>query len=214
MTALLILLALSLPPGATKGPTYEVMKRDKVIATKPSVWFHTRPDYERFVYRLLRKHSPKDAYQNVVTKQGALLATAHARKAGGHWLTPKKTRGPLKGWNLWGMTAGKKYQKQGGLYFMKGKPWRYFTKPKRGAEGWFEVMARYPDALAQLYKPTPNVKAYVVGLCYGEGGRSYMKCPGAKAGKLDPDYVAGWTNDLQVSMTFSQKHLQAEGFVF
>lgn len=206
MGKLLLVLLLSLPSGAVKGPSYDVYKHGKVVGTQRAIWFNTRADWERFVYTTLRDKPG-------ITKEGALLALAHARIAGGHWLSPKKTRGPLKGFNLWGIRATKAWKASGKRYhYHGGLDWRTYGSASHGAGGWLYVMRNYPNAKAELYEASPSVQAYVVGLCFGIDGRRYMKCKGAKKGHLDPAYKKHWVARLITTMDMARKSLVAQGY--
>jgi len=201
----LLILLLALPAGAVKGQKYDVYKHGKVVHTEQAIWFNTRADWERFVYTNLRDKG--------LTKEGALLGLAHARIAGGHWLAPKRTRGPLKGFNLWGIRATKEWKKKGKRYhYHGGLDWRTYGSPSHGVGGWLYVMRNYPGAKDELYDPSPSVQAYVVGLCFGKDGRRYMKCKGAKSGSLDLTYKKYWTDRLKGTMDMARKGLKKQGF--
>jgi len=205
----------ALPAGSEHGGTFNVYKNGKLWRVESSVWFNTREDWEMFVYRECRDKG--------MSKNGALLALAHARIAGGHWKNAKnkkgQTRGPLLGFNLWGITAGKKYKASGKPYHYgfhsddKGKTWRHYTSPSHGVGGWLFVAQLYPDAKAQFYKKDPSVVAYVEGLCHGEDGRKYMACKGAP-GPLEPAYKKSWVSRLENTMSMAKKSLEGKGFVF
>lgn len=204
LAGLLLAVKVALPPGATYGPNFEVykVKGDEEVTwrVESSVWFNHRSDWTRFVWKTCKAKG--------MTKEGALLALAHARIAGGHWLSPKKCRGPMRAFNLWGITAGEKYRKSGKTYYKKGKPWRAYQTPSHGVGGWLYVLRNYPDAKNQLYETEPNVSVYVIGLCNGNDGRKYMKCPseGRKA------YVKNWIYRLEAIMDTARADLQQQGF--
>lgn len=175
MIGALLLAALALPAGAVEGPEYEVWRTGAVDHHAKSIWFNTRDDWTRFVYKL--------CLSKKMTPEGAVLAVAHARLAGGAWLTPKKTRGPIKGWNLWGIRATKAWKADGkGYYYNAGLDWRCYGSPSHGAGGWLYVMRNYPQAKAELFEKHPSTLTYASGLFHGKDGRKYKACKGGNLG--------------------------------
>lgn len=162
-----ILILASVLPGATLGPKYDIYKQvggvEKVVDTKHAVWFNTRADWTREVYKACRAHK--------LSKQGAILAVAHARLAAGHWLAPKKCKGPLYGWNQWGMVAGTYWKTHGGRYYHQGQDWQYYGSMEKGVAGFLHEAARRPPdtMMHELHDAHPNILAYTACL-YGSNG--------------------------------------------
>jgi hypothetical protein len=195
---LAILLSAIALAGTTPGPKYNVYKNGAILKSEKSIWFNTRADWTREVWQACRAKG--------MTKRGALLAVAHARLAGGHWLTPKKTKGPLRGWNLWGIRATPKWKKAGkGYYYANGLDWRYYATPSHGVGGWLFVMEDYPEARAELFAKHPSFLAYAAGLCDGKGGKRYKTCYG-------PDYPKKLAGQLQSIADKAADDLRAQGF--
>lgn len=202
MIPLLLAVALLLP-GSTWGPEYEVWRNGALDHTARSVWFNTRGDWEREVWRACRDKG--------MTPEGALVAVAHARLAGGHWLEPHKTHGPLKGWNLWGIRATKKWKQAGKAYYWHGKmDWRCYGSLEHGVGGWLFVMEDYPQARAELFDEHPSTLTYAAGLFNGNGGRKYKSCKGGNLG-LCGDLLG---EQFQAIVDKAREDLEEQGFKF
>jgi hypothetical protein len=130
-----------------------------------SIWFDTSSDEARFVYDLCKKSGD-------LPPLGALLATAHHRKSGSHFIGKK---GPMRGFNLWGQRAARKWRSAGNPFFIPwdqdatfrasrtttGPFYKFFDTPEDSVRDWlYSVLSAWPRARDQLKRKDPNPYEY------------------------------------------------------
>lgn len=137
------------------------------ICDATGIWFATSGEDARFVYDLARKSGG-------LPPLGALLATAHHRKAGSHYAGKK---GAMRGFNLWGQAAGKGWREAGRPFYANAKGdfqvrsgstnpqgpcWKFYDTPEESIQDYLgRLQGNWPLARAELKKKPPNPYAYV-----------------------------------------------------
>jgi len=182
-------------PGYASGPgdPYLVLVRaDSTFAEVCEVlstWFETSGEEARFVYDLAKRTGNLPPF-------GALIATAHHRKAGSHYVGKK---GPMRGFNLWAQLAGKKWQEDGKPFYLdwerefkfragdttvSGRTWKFFDTPDESMRDWiYSTLNNWPRARQELKTKHPDPYAYAWYLqdehsTHGGNYSSIMKQPG------------------------------------
>lgn len=136
------------------------------VCEATSIWFDTSSEEARFVYDLCRS-------SGALPPLGALLATAHHRRAGSHYVGKK---GPMRGFNLWGQLAGKGWRDSGrpfmaresaefelraGKKSVSGPFKKFFDTPEDSLSDFLgRLGANWPQARAVLKTKRPNPYEY------------------------------------------------------
>lgn len=131
-----------------------------------AIWFGSSGEDARFVYDLGRS-------AGALPPLGALLAVGHHRRSGSHYLGKK---GPMRGFNLWGQMAGKKWREDGkpfvashgsefeiraGASQVSGPFKKFFDTPEESIGDFLGALRNnWPQAYDELKRKQPNPYAY------------------------------------------------------
>jgi len=169
--------------ATTPGDLYDVyiQQGEQVFiwARLRGIWFNEKKDWYKFLFDNLRWYG--------LPVGGALIAIGHANQAGVHALGRKA---PMRGFNCWGVKAGKDYRLAGKPWWVgdtkeydreahvyvpvEDEKWRFYHSIQEAIDNYVNILRSiYPIAHAEIFSDDPDIERYVYGLEHGEGGRRY-----------------------------------------
>lgn len=149
------------------GDLYSIYVGNDIIGNVFAIWFEEPVDFYKFVYDNLRSFG--------LPVRGSLVGVGHAHKAGVH---AKGRKEPMRGFNVWGVVAGKKYIDDQKPYFISpdsAVKYRHYWNMKSSVADWLRILRKYyPEAYQELMSRNPDPHKYQYGLQHGVDGRVYV----------------------------------------
>jgi hypothetical protein len=167
--------------GTTPGARYPIFlhnretKKTDIVGEGTGIWFNDGTEEIKFL---------RDVIHDSLSLPfaGQMLLLAHSMKAARHKLGSHPSRGPLRGFSLWGIKAGPKssyrlgsssvpprpfwtadtYEAYPGApkEALADAPWRWYCTPQEAAEDFWNVIGQYPDARNELQRKDADPFAY------------------------------------------------------
>jgi len=201
-------------PGyeTTPGYEYDVYlwdgTQEQVVDRLPSIWFNSGSQEVKWL-----RDSIKDILH--LPLGGTLLAIAHHMKAGRHKLGKHQSKAPMRGFNLWGMTAYKPWiQGDTPRPFWKSqlpgggtRNWHWYETPEESIRYFYNLLSKYPTAKNELGKKAPDPYLYAWGLSSLDPAVRYSYIGGLET-RAGGTYVLG--RELATYMNRAARGLREE----